>query len=533
MTDDALELLLAYDDGPAGALPRSALDGRHRDAAPERLPDHLWAENDDIDDLARQRLCVVVPEGDRGKALRGLADPLVRAREAEQRAAVPTYPVPARMSASEAQQWLARLRAGFADPREAPRYYLLLGDLDEVPHAVQQAIALADGCPGRLAFETDDDLRAYAERALRDPAADPPPVQLHAAATDRTVEHARDRLLAPVRDLLRRRHELGELPAAAVDELPDLTAATAARPFLFTVTHGYGGDRQRGFTSLADRRRRQGALVLPGGALLGADELRARPLAQHGFWFMFACYGAGTPDESAYAPWLRELRGGALASTADAVLRALPAAGEPPFVAALPKAALAGPEGPLACFGHVDVAWQFAYSDAEATVLSRPGKFAALIEDACRGRRAGALARTLARAAADAALRLTAEAEQNRRDPDGAARRADRVASLWLLHHDLAAYVLLGDPTVRLRAPNLPTRTGAIDPVPQATSSLPASLAELARRLGPGKLEEAFARALVKDPARAVARDLGIDLADLRALEDAYRVAGRRALGLG
>ena len=174
MTDDALELLLAYDDGPAAALPPSALDGRHRDAAPERLPDHLWAENDDIDDIARQRVCVVVPEGDRGKALRALADPLVRAREAEQRAAVPTYPVPPRMSPSEAQQWLARVRAGFANPREAPRYYLLLGDLDEVPHAVQQAIALADGCPGRLAFETDDDLRAYAERALRPAPSEPP-----------------------------------------------------------------------------------------------------------------------------------------------------------------------------------------------------------------------------------------------------------------------------------------------------------------------------------------------------------------------
>ena len=532
MKEDALELLLAFDDGPAAGLPGAALADRHRDAAPDQLPDHLWADNDDIDDLARQRLCVVVPAGDRGQVLRDLVDPLVRRRAEEQRADVPTYTVPPRMTSAEAQQWLARLRASFANQREAPRYYLLLGDLDEVPHAVQQAVALADGCPGRLSFETDDDYRRYAERALRDAPAEPPPVLLHAGGADPTIEHARARLLAPVRDILRGDFDLGELPAARVAELTDLADGRAARPFLFTISHGYGGDRERGFASPADRRRRQGAMVLPGGALVDADELRARPLAPDGFWFMFACYGAGTPDASAYAPWLRELRGGALASIADATLRALPGDGERPFVAALPKAALAADHGPLAFFGHVDVAWQFSYSDAEATVLSRPGKFAALVADACRGHRAGALARTLARAAADAALRLTAEAEQNRRDPAGAARRADRVAYTWLLHHDLAAYVLLGDPTARLRArpnTNLSARTAA---PATAAPQLAGDLGELARKVGAAKLEEAFARALVKDTAGIVAGGLGLELADFRALEDAYRAAGRKALGL-
>lgn len=536
MTDNALELLLAFDDGPAAALPNAALEGRHRDAAPDELPPHLWAENDDIDDLTRQRVCVVVPEGDRGRTLRDLADPLVRRHRQEQGAAVPVYQAPARMTASDAQQWLARVRAGFANPREAPRYYLLLGDLDEVPHALQQAIALADGCPGRLSFETDDDLRAYAERAARDAAPEPSPVVLHAGGTDPAIEHAQARLLAPVREILRRDHDLGELPASAVTEAPDLATARAERPFLFTITHGYGGDRERGFASPAERRRLQGAMVLPGGGLMTADDLRAAPLAPGGFWFMFACYGAGTPDDSAYAPWLRELRRGAFASIADATLRALPTAGERPFVAAVPKAALAAPNGPLAFFGHVDVAWQFGYSDAETTVLSRPGKFAALVSDACRGRRAGALARNLARAAADAALRLTAEAENNRRDPDGAARRADRVAYTWLLHHDLAAYVLLGDPTVRLRAPVRPTMTSGAGPIghdPETSPSLSPELAALARRLGAAKLEEAFASALVQDTARNVARRLGVELTDLRALEEAYRAAGRKALGLG
>jgi hypothetical protein len=534
MIDHSLSLLLAYDDGPADALPGSVLSDRGAGVAAQALPDHLWGENDDVDDLTRQRWCVVVPEGARGEHLRALVEPLVARRRDEQRAAVATYPVPSRMSQSEAQQWLARVRAGFASAREAPRYYLLLGDLDEVPLTVQQAIALADGCPGRLAFDRDDDLAAYVHKALREESSDPTSVHLYAAATDRTIEHAQTNLLAPVRDQLRRSHDLGELPTAAVADVPDLAAAAAhARAFVFSLTHGYGGDRRSGFLDPAARRSQQGALVLPGGARITAADVAGKPFIQDGFWFMFACYGAGTPADSAYAPWLRELRGGALAHLADATERALPPAGERPFVAAIPRAALANPEGPRACFGHVDVAWQYSYSDADPTVLSRPSKFAALVEDACRGRRAGAIARGLVRAATDAALRLAAEAELARRDPDAAARRADRVAHLWLLHHDLASYVLLGDPAVRLRSPDMLKQTGLETQVASASPALPARLAELARKLGPDKLEEAFAHARVTEPARKVSGRLGIELADLRALEDAYRAAGRKALGLG
>lgn len=535
MNTDPLDLLLAYDDGPAAALPNAALAGRERDAGEQQLPDHLWADNDDVDDLALQRYCVVVPQGARGERLRALVEPLVQRRSAEQRAEVKTYPVPPRMSQSDAEAWLSRLRAGFAHPRESPRYYLLLGDLDEVPLSVQRAIALADGCPGRLAFERDDDLVAYVSRALRPETADPrPTIGLHGPATDATIERARDKLLAPIREQLRRSHELGELPAAALVEPDDLAAAAALpRPFLFTLSHGYGGDRSRGFASSEHRRREQGNLVLPGGAHLSPEGVATGPFAQDGFWFMFACYGAGTPDDSAFAPWLRELAGGNLAHLADAAVRALPPAGERPFVAALPRAALANPQGPLACFGHVDIAWQYSYSDADASVLSRPTKFTVLVEDACRGRRAGTLARSLARAATDAALRLAAEAEQVRRDPGLAAQLKNRVAHLWMLHHDLASYILLGDPALRLRAPNVAPAPAPIAPVPSATSpAIAPELAAIARKLGAGKLEEALAHALVDESRQKLARKLGIELRELQDLEDIYRKAGRRALGL-
>lgn len=520
MTDAPLSLLLAYTDGSLPGLAPGAVDpGTDR---AQSLPDRLDSENDPVDDLARQRYCVVVPEGDRGRRLRDLASPLVALRTAEQRAPVETYTVPPRMSLAEAHQWHARLRASFAHPRDVPRYFLLLGDLDEVPHSVQQALALADRCPGRLCLDRDDDLAAHAARIAAHAPTTTPSASLHAATTDDTTERARARLLVPMLEQLREAHDLGELRVATLTELHTLTPQPPGT-ILLTVSHGHGGDRIHGFATPEQRRRDQGALVQRGGDLLrGADLPPA--LVPHGFWFMFACYSAGTPETSVYAPWLRDLRGGALGPLADAITRALPRPGERPFIAALPKAALADPAGPLACFGHVDVTWEYSYQHDGRVASSRPGKFTRILEDACAGHRAGALARSLARAAADAALHLAAATGEP---------ASDRLRNLWLLHHDLAAFILLGDPAVRLTTPPAERTVSptTISP-PSPPSILPSNLLALARKLGTRRLEEALARARVSEPARKVASSLGLTIEDFRALESAYQAAARTALGL-
>lgn len=522
MTADPLTLLLAHDDGPLAELAADAVDPRHDRG--QSLPDWLDAENESIDDLARQRYCVVVPEGPRGDRLRQLVEPLVQRRAADQRAAVPTYPVPPRMSLAQAHHWHTRLRADFEHPRDVPRYFLLLGDLDEVPLAVQQALALADRCPGRLCFDRDDQLAAHAARLAAIPDATvTPSASLHATGTDRIVERARARLLVPVLAQLGESRDLGELLVAALDEPPTL-APRPAHTVLLTISHGYGGDRVHGFATPEQRRREQGALVLPGGALLRGADLDPAFLP-HGFWFMFACYSAGTPETSAYAPWLRDLHAGAHARLADQLVRALPRPGERPFVAALPKAALAAANGPLACFGHVDVTWDYSFQHDGRAASSRPGKFTRILEDACAGHRAGALARSLARAAADAALHLAAAAAEP---------PSDRLRQLWLLHHDLASFILLGDPAVRLTAP--PAQRTAPSPITTPSPPLPTPLAPhlltLITTIGTRRLEEALARAIIKDPARQVARDLGMTIEDFRAIESAYRQAARRALAL-
>ena len=103
--------------------------------------------------------------------------------------------------------------------------------------------------------------------------------------------------------------------------------------------------------------------------------LRGQPFLPGGMWFYLACFGAGTPASSAYHPWLSRLSDeGAYGGSLGAVLRALPAPGERPFVAALPQAALASPRGPLAVIGHLDLAWTYGFSGTKRLTESRKSR---------------------------------------------------------------------------------------------------------------------------------------------------------------
>ncbi len=59
---------------------------------------------------------------------------------------------------------------------------------------------------------------------------------------------------------------------------------------------------------------------------------------------------------------------------------------------ALPKAALANPQGPLTILGHMDLAWTYSFQDPGATARSRPLRFMGLMRAMVAGRRAGVAA---------------------------------------------------------------------------------------------------------------------------------------------
>jgi len=138
------------------------------------------------------------------------------------------------------------------------------------------------------------------------------------------------------------------------------------------------------------------------------------------------------------------------------MLDMLPPEGEAPFIAALPKAALANREGPLAVLGHIDAAWTMSYSmipgvgaNPSERFLKIPGALTDLEAPARAGAAFGAFTADMPLIDRGLTELYAAEAKAKL---SGRALPVDRGerAMLWLLRQDLGAYLLLGDPAVRL-----------------------------------------------------------------------------------
>ncbi|HLL82570.1 MAG TPA: hypothetical protein VK420_07950, partial [Longimicrobium sp.] len=187
-----------------------------------------------------------------------------------------------------------------------------------------------------------------------------------------------------------------------------------------------------------------------GAERLEATDVAARDFLPGGFWFYFACFGAGTPSQSSYYPWLKHLREAKLHNEPLETLEAALARGKP-FVATLPQAALANPNGPLAVVGHVDLAWTYAFMDT--TGQSHPSRFTGVLREIAEGRRAGLAINALWRFAVETHVDLATRVHEHEH-----AQVTNRTPSpdrepwpaLWMACQDLSGYVLLGDPAARL-----------------------------------------------------------------------------------
>jgi len=450
-----LTLFLAHaDDGPvlAGGLPLDSLALAPLAPAENALTGTLWDHGGDQGSLSSQRWALVAPSDAAGDRLLELMEPLRRRRREEQGAEVRVYRVDPTMDGVASERWMRSVfRTSASRERELPRYLCILGDLEQVSLDLQQALA-AEAFVGRIAFRRDEDYRAYAAKVLRweeAPSPEPSGRALFFATGD-----DQGALVQPALSACREGAQMGDFDAREVTHLDggaDRLFKAAADPgpgVLFTLSHGAGAPRG-GWASPERRREHQGSLELGGEQRLTAERIEGRPFLPGGLWFCFACYGAGTPARSAYLPWLQLLeRSGLLAPGAEAVL---PRPEGPPFVAALPQAALANPDGPLAFIGHADLAWSFSYQDLGGQ--SHAGRFAGVVMDLMRGRRAGVAHHGLMRFAGEVSTALRILEEE-----DAAALAAGRPSRttplrrgcLWMSWQDLRAFVLLGDPAVRL-----------------------------------------------------------------------------------
>ena len=486
-----LNLLMVHADDGAPVLPEGLPDRAAQDqgeAGETTTADHFWDEGGDPNDIAAQRWGVIAPMGPAGDRLLALIEPLMRLRGEQQGDdAVKVYRVPPQMTQDEAMRWKKREFDSGSDLNiEVPRYQLILGDLDQVSLGLQQ-VQQSDGYVGRLAFDNEDGYAAYVDKVLRyerraaAKAGDQARslfFTVHDGTAATTVGHRA--LIAPGLDVVRRRQASGQYPAKEILELgdrvlpsPDELMRAAADPdpgVLFTLSHGEGAPRG-GWRSYADQRVRQGAMSFGREGHILGEELSARAFMPGGIWFMLACYGGGTPSVSAYRHWLAALQAaGQFRGKVESVLAGLPGPNDRPFIAAVPKAALANNDGPLAFMGHIDLAWTYSFQELDNGATNRPARYMAITRSIIKRDRVGVSLRELLRYFDQTNVELTSLQDQEARlRSAGQPVQVDaaRQGHLWMLRQDLAAYVLLGDPAVRLPHAAL---TGASPPQPRAES---------------------------------------------------------------
>ncbi|MDI3287809.1 helix-turn-helix domain-containing protein [Polyangium sp. 15x6] len=483
-----LQLFLAHADDQRpvldGGLPLAAtLDAPGLDAPPETLRRvaNLQASPDA---LPGQRWALVAPKGLAGDRLLSLLAPLRKKREEEQGEEAIVYRVDPGMDPVAAGAWIQKEYRDAVRRREAerPRYLLLLGGPELISWDLQRMLG-GEAFVGRLAFRDDSGYEAYVDKAIRfaDVMEVPRARVLYHAVLDgtRAMQEGDRYLVQPSLAIARQGQAAGTFDADEIVEIPTDPAGTAfdsssaagvllreaARTragMLFTMSHG-AGIPKAGWRSLEEQYAHQGAMVLGReGDLLTANDIRRGPFLPGGVWFMFACYGAGTPSRSAYLPWLSRLHElGVIGSAADQVLAALPRGGDPPFVAALPQAALANPDGPLGVVGHVDLAWTWSFLDYDIeggslVPKSRAERFQGILQALVHGHRFGVAHHELARFFRSVSTEVTIYDEERAHraslSSDFVEDQASRVrrANLWMQRQDLSAYVLLGDPAARL-----------------------------------------------------------------------------------
>jgi hypothetical protein len=554
---------------PAFDLPLDAA-GVHRAPRPEQRAPTALSVPGHSNDLVRERWGVVVPDTPAGNERLAWIQPLGELRRRQCGLdELPILRVPPGARGPAARQWRARYES--MHPQRRPGYLLLLGDLDEIPLEVQQELMVSasvgrlcftteEGQPDRAGYEAYSSKLCSAEAAQRD-WNDPAQLLFYAArdGTQAVETGYLDLIRLCYRDA-RADQQLQAEGKLAVEDIRIFGSAAdhqwhaqqeQARgstlvhfaemrqpAVLLSMTHGAG------ITDVVSQRLHQGALVLGEAAGQRRKEVLehgyfSRRFLPSGFWFLKACFGAGTPTTSAYQRWLEELRRlGVCASDPRAVLEYL--APQRPFVARLPQVALAHPDGPLGVLGHVDLAWTFGYqsrSEVDGRVQAEHGPYYDVIRGVVSGSRFGPAVASLSeklQALGTHLATLYRDSEPGRVDEAMLALRS----WLWMRYSDLAGYILLGDP-----AAQVPTRAAR----DVATPAEPRSKSVL-RKIGPqqaerppsgpttmppdrlASMEQAVLAYIQRKQPSQLAKQAGVSVTTLEHWVHTYQEAGSRAL---
>jgi hypothetical protein len=434
-------------------------------------------EGVDPTDLSEAGWGVIFPGGTDVNPLRHALGPLLRLRREQATKRKDLYRefsgADGVFASQRALDWLAGHGAGPgpAVPEKVPYYLLIVGSPEQIAYEFQYDLDVQYGV-GRLYFDTaEGDFGPYAEYARAVVAAErgqivlPRQVRFFGAANldDDATQLSAQQLVRPLAEKVASQIStqtylngwdlqsvVGE--AATKARLGQLLGGAETPALLFTATHGAGFGDFSDTVKQERQLRHQGALVCqdwPGpeewrGALkedfyYSADDIAAGARLQGTIAFLFACYGAGTPQLDDFAH--NKSIGGQPEPIAPR-----------PFVAALPQRLLGHPGGgALAVVGHVERAtgYSFAWPDA--------GRQTAVFESALirlmRGQPIGWALEFFNQRYAELATNLSQLQTMiiRGRKPDNF-----ELSRIWTANNDARSYVVLGDPAVRLAVGDAP-----------------------------------------------------------------------------
>jgi hypothetical protein len=346
------------------------------------------------------------------------------------------------------QDFLARHGAGpgAVDPTRVPYYLMLVGSPVAIPYRVQYQLDVQYAV-GRLDLDSPEAYASYARSVVATESGTPKrrgSAALFAPANrdDPATALSSSTLVAPLAEALTSRNTLAVTVSTSADAtkgcLGRLVNDNAGPALLFSASHGLGFPSDH-----PEQRARQGALVCqewegpyskcPVGteqSFAAADVADDAELSGL-LYFMFACFGGGTPqfdDFAARTPGTREQ----LAPE--------------PFGAALPKRLLGHPRGgALAVIAHVDRAW--GYSFHWPSVGAQTAVYESALLRLVDGKPVGFAFEYFNERYAELASDLSALLEDIRY---GKVADHNELAGAWTANNDARGFAIFGDPAVRM-----------------------------------------------------------------------------------
>ena len=347
-------------------------------------------------------------------------------------------------------KFLARhgIGPGPADPDVVPYYLLLVGSPDAIPYTFQYQLDVQYAV-GRIHFETPDDYANYARSVVaaeKGQVKRPKELAFFSAANpgDMATNLAAEFLIKPLREKMEKTQQDWSVSSfiaeeATKEKLVQLAGGDQTPALLFTASHGVEFPQD-------DSRQvpHQGGLVcqdwpgpeawhepLPQDFYLAGDDLTSDCNVGGLFTFMYACYGAGTPQFDEFSRQAFKKR---------------EAIAPHPFVAGLPTRMLAHPRGgALATIGHMERTWGYSFLWPE--VGSQTTVFESTLTDLLKGYPVGLAMEYFDQRYAELSSDLTTLLDDME---FGEIVDPAELAGAWTANNDARSYMVLGDPAVRM-----------------------------------------------------------------------------------